>query len=111
MKTDKKIIIIGYPRCSKIALSKVENENCQAIFEREVKKLQKLGVFDTKERIELAISHFSNIPNALGDLNIAIKDFSNIIGEMPNILSSLKPIPIENEPSKYFSKPKNNYKK
>jgi predicted dinucleotide-binding enzyme len=51
-----------------------------------------------------------SIADALSDLTIAFENFTKVTGEIPKLIYALKPPP-DNQPSKYISKPRNNFKR
>lgn len=114
MRIQRQTIIIGSPRCGKVFASSLAEENCQVVFEKEIKKLENSGIINAREVLQQAMRVFS-----FNDLQKALSDIIAVSGKIRNSFDELIDIQfrfkenqvLENEPSKYFSKPKNNFKR
>jgi len=107
---DLKVIITGMPRCGKNIAMELAKANHDIIIANEVEKLEKAGVLNVEENVRMLVDAANKIPDSLRDLNNAMRQFNEAFDKMPKVIFNLKPIP-QNEPSKYFSKPKNNFKR
>lgn len=111
-----KTMIIGgrdFGKTTAIELALINHDN-QIFIEREIKNLENAGIKNDREVLEQAMQIFSfnDLQNALSDLITASSFTRNSFDELKDIQVRFKNNqPLQNEPSKYFSKPKNNFKR
>ena len=91
----------GSPRCGKVLSAHLlANENFQVVFEKSIKELEDLGVNDAYYRFAQSIR----------DLSFSSQELSDSLLKLSEAIKQ-NPIVPDPEPSKYFSKPKNNFKR
>lgn len=111
-----KTMIIGgrnFGKTRSIELALINHDN-KIFIEREVKNLENAGIENAREVLDQAMQVFSfnDLQNALSDLITASSFTRNSLDELKDIQVRFKNNqPLENKPSKYFSKPKNNFKR